>query len=160
MEFKVNQSSTFIMNMFLVVLALLMAFYSRLHTDPSDGIISYAYILWLLIAILRFSTYRKYLYLMIYGKPVLIVNEEYIYDAAQDIKYKWEDITEIKEANAFLYIELDNEKEYLARIKNPLTRLIIVLRGTALRINIDMVKVNPNALLQILDDYSIKANDL
>src|SRR5271165_4951501 len=106
MEIKTRMSSTFIMNMFLITLALLMAVFSFFHRSPKYGIINYIYILWLFIAFVRVRVYLKYIYLMIFGLPVLIVNETCIHDLAKKIKYYWKDIEAVYDDNASLYIKL------------------------------------------------------
>lgn len=55
--------------------------------------------------------------------------------------------------------------DYVRYIKNPIKRLramksdINLSNQTPFKINMDMVNVNPNVLLQLLDDYSVLASD-
>jgi hypothetical protein len=151
------------MNMFMIALALLMAVFSYFYPHFKVKAFHYSFILWLVIAFIRWSIYRKYAYLIFNNKPALSVNENFIYDFARDIKYDWDDIDEIYEDNGYLVIKLSRPIEYLARIKNPVQRFIKrIFSGNdaswlEYTINIDMVKVNPDALLRILNDYSLEA---
>jgi len=86
MEFKPRVSNTFIMNMFMIALALLMAFYTFFHRFSRYEIFNYSYLAWLLIAYIRLRNYWRYIYLMLLNKPVLIVNETYIYELAKNVK--------------------------------------------------------------------------
>jgi hypothetical protein len=163
MEFKTRTSSTFIMNMILIALALGMAIFSFFYTGFRYGIFKYSYILWLFIGYIRLRTYSRYIYLILSNKPALIVNESYIYDLANEIKYYWKDIDEINEDNAYLYIKLYNPAAYLSKTGRPVKRFMNGLISnpykTPFVINADMVDVHLGALLEILDDYSIKANE-
>jgi hypothetical protein len=161
MEFKVRISNTFMMNMFMIVLALGMAIFSFFYIRFEYEIFNYSYILWLTIAVVRLMNYRRYIYLILYNKPVLIANENYIYDVAKKIKYYWIDISEIYEDNAYLYIKLFKSIDYLSKIGGPVKRfatgVISNAHGTPFVINIDLVDVNANVFLEILDNYSVQA---
>ena len=158
MEFKTRMSNTFIMNLFMIALALLMASFSLFNQSPQNGIINYIYILWLFIAYVRLRIYLKYINLMIFRRPVLIVNETCIHDLAKKIKYYWKDIDTVHEDNAYLYIKVYKPAEYLSKIGGPLKRFIKGLVSnpfnTPFIININMVDVNPDLLLTVLDNYS------
>ncbi|MDB4923838.1 STM3941 family protein [Mucilaginibacter sp.] len=161
MEFKIRYSNTFVMNMSLIIIALLMASWDFISPTFQHGFLHYKYILWLVLALVRFLHYRKYIYLGLANKPVLIVNETYIYDLTKNIKYYWEDIKEVYERNAYLYINLYKPDDYLDNFHNPIKKLIakniIAAKDrTPYNINIDLINVNPNVFLEILDDYSIR----
>jgi hypothetical protein len=164
MEFKARASSTFVMNMILIALAMGMGIFSFFYTGFRYDFFKYSYILWLSIGFVRLRTYRRYIYLVLYNKPTLVVNESYIYDLANEIKYYWEDIDEIYEDNAYLYIKLYKPGEYAGKIGGPIKKfingLISNLYNTPFVINVDMVDIHLVALLEILDDYSIKANEI
>ena len=154
MEFKIKQSSTFAMNICLIILALGMAVFCFF---VKNELFHYTYILWLFIAALRLAVYKNYFLLIFRNRPVLEANEIYIFDLANNIKYYWEDIDEIYEDNAYLYLKLYNPNKYLEKIRNPLKRFIIGVSGALFKINIDMVNINHLALIEILDNYSIQA---
>ena len=163
MEFKIRQSNTFIMNMFMILLALAMAVFCFLHHNFKYRFFHYSYILWLVIALSRWIVYRPYIYLMVKAKPVLIVNDVFVDDRARGIKYYWNDIEEIYEDNGYLFISLYQPVDYFAKINNPVKRYLTKLlykpgsSPTPYKINIDMINVSPDALLQLLDDYSLQA---
>jgi len=161
MEFKTRMSSTFIMNIFMIALALGMAVFSYFYKGFRYPIFNYSCILWLFIAYVRLMNYRRYIYLMLNGKPVLIVNENYIYDLAKDIKYYWQDIDEIFEENSYLYIKLHKPNEYLEKLEGGVKRFISDVfsnkYNTPFVINADMVNVNSQALLEMLDNYSMES---
>lgn len=159
MEFKVRISNIFLLNMFLVVFALAMGTRYLISQQIAHGFWHYMYIGWFLIAAVRLIAYRKYLYKMLVGKPILAVNEVYINDLLNNIKYNWNDIKEVFEDEGYLYIILYKPEDYVEHINNPRKRsraknIINSGNETPFRINIDMVDSDPNALLQLLDDYS------
>jgi hypothetical protein len=158
MEFKPRLSNAFIMNIFMIILALLMALTCFFIKFP-NRIFNHSYILWLFIAYIRLRKYGKYIYFLFTGKTLFIVNENYIYDGARKIKYYWDDIEEINVENAYLYLKLKNPNEYLNKIgwrsRSFIEELISNSYGTPFVINVDVVSVNLNALLVILDSYSI-----
>ena len=157
MEFKTKLSNVFVMNMIMIILALCMSAFSFFYTGFRYPIFHYSCILWLVIAFIRLKAYIKYIQLRFYQKPVLIVNENYIYDLAKEIKYYWKDIKEIYDDNGYLYINLYEPEDYLNNIKGPFNRFMAGFRKTPFTINVDMVYVNQSVLLDILDDYSIEA---
>jgi hypothetical protein len=164
MEFKTRISSTFIMNMFLIALALGMAVISFFYASFRYPFFHYSYLIWLIIAYVRFRTYRRYIYLILNNKPVLIINESYVYDGAKKIKYYWKDIEEVYDDNAYLYLKLHNPEEYLNKLGNPANRftseVFSNVHKTPFVINTDMVNVNANVFLEILNNYSDQAFDL
>jgi len=159
MEFKARASNTFLMNMFLIAFALLMATGDFVRPPRPDGFWHYRYIGWLLIALTRFIACRKYLYFILTGKLVLVVNETFVHDLISNIKYNWTDIEEIYDKNAYLYIKLYHPTDYVKYIRNPFKKLwaknvVKSADKTPFKINMDIVNVNPNVLLQVLDEYS------
>jgi len=162
MEFKIRYSNTFVMNIFAIVVASLFAIMNFISPIAKTGVSHYLYIGWLLIAIFRFLIYRKYIYFGVKNKTVLIVDETCIYDLIKNAKYYWRDIKEVYEKNAYLYIVLYDPADYLNNIQNPIKRfwaksLTGSKKRTPYNINIDVVNVNPNVLLEFLDDCSTEA---
>jgi len=160
MEFQTRISGTFVMNMIFILLAFFMAAYSAVHPILSPSYFRYLFVVWLIIGLTRLISYRKYFNFVAGRKTILTVNESFIHDLANDIKYNWEDINSVYEDNAYLYINLHNPNDYVAAIKNPFKKLKKQLTGELFRINIDMVNVNPNVLLDILDEYSDEAIEI
>ncbi|WP_295798871.1 STM3941 family protein [Mucilaginibacter sp.] len=150
------------MNIFAIIVAIFFAIMNFISPIAKHGLSHYLYIGWLLIAIARFLIYRKYIYFGVKNKAVLTVDEICIYDMIKNTKYYWSDIKEVYEKNAYLYITLYNPVEYLNNFHSPIKkyfakRRINSKKRTPYYINIDVVNVNPNVLLELLDDYSIEA---
>jgi len=99
---------------------------------------------------------------MFYKRPALITTEDYIYDVVADIKYSRQDIEEIYEKNAYLYITLNAPMAYLNKIGDPVKRLIANIdyepdsKETSYKINLDLIDIDQDTLWEILDDYDIK----
>ncbi len=161
MEFEVRYGNVFVMNLLLIGLAIVMAFLSFFGSLSGHGLLKFFCALWMLIAFVRYLSYRQYISLRYRHKPVLTVNEIFIYDAAKNIKYYWKDIEEVYENNLYLYIKLNNPADYIQYISNPYRKFIAKQavksgRETPYVINMDMIKVNPNVLLEMLDEYSME----
>jgi len=162
MEFKIRYSNTFVMNIILMILALFMTGLDFFFPVFKEGFLHYQYGAWLLLFLTSFIQYRKYLFIGLTDKPVLIINEVYINDLARNTKYYWCDIREVYEKNGYLRIILYNPTNYLSSFHNAIKRfwakhLVNSKKRTPYIINIDVVDVNPNVLLELLDDYSIEA---
>ena|ERR1700761_7788254 len=160
MEFEVRYGNVFVMNLLLIGLAIVMAFLSFFGSFSGYGLLKYFCALWMLIAFVRYLSYRRYISLRYRHKPVLTVNEIFIYDAVKNIKYYWKDIEEVYENNLYLYIKLNNPASYIQYISNPYRKFMakraVKSQGeTPFTINMDMIKVNPNVLLETLDEYSV-----
>lgn len=135
--------------------------------DPlsKDWLVYYGYIPCILIVLLTVATCYREVYAVIAGKPILTVDDTFIYDFAGDVKYYWKDIREIYERDSFLFIDLYHPEEYLNKIGNPAKRLKVKLwfkpdsKRSSFVINIDNVAKDPTELLKILNDYSIEAEN-
>ena len=152
------------MNILLIIMATVMGLVDFLYPNFKDGFLHYSYILWIVIALARLITYYKPFYLSICKKTALAINAEYIDDFVSDIRYYWDDVKEIYEKNSYLYLKLYKPESYLSKIRSPLKRWTArVFYGaqtdrTPYVINIDLVDINPNVLLELMDDYSIQAD--
>ena len=119
MEFKVRYSNTFVMNIFAIVVASLLAVMNFISPIIKHGPFHYLYIGWALIAVVRFLVYRRHIYRALRNEAILRIDETCIYDYVKNIKYDWTDIKEIYEENAYLYIILYNPADYLVNFHNP-----------------------------------------
>jgi len=163
MEFKGRISFNFISKMLVVIVALGIAVFGIFKTSyNSDGYV-FIYIVFFFIAAIRPILYRRYIYLILCRKPVLVINESYIYDVATEIKYYLKDIDLVYEHNAYLYVRLHHPSEYLNKIGDPIKRFILNLdyepnaKETPYKINLDLVKIDLNVLFELLDDFTAKA---
>lgn len=163
MEFKSRISYNFISKVLVAIIALCIAIFGVFKTSYiSEGFV-FIYIAVFFIVILRLIMYRRYIYLHFFKKPVLVIDESYIYDVVAGIKYYLKDIDFVYENNAYLYIKLHYPAEYLNKIGDPIKRFILNVdyepnaKETPYKINLDFVKVDLNVLLELLDDFTIKA---
>jgi hypothetical protein len=156
MEFQVRQSSSFVMNIILVFLAVFMAAVSVVFFRHSTNFLRYSFVIWLIFAFVRGLNYWKYLILSLRGKPVIIINETYIADEANQIRYYWNDIVGFTEQNLYLYIKLKDPNTYLKGINNPLQRFLIGASGPQFRINLDLVKCDPDVLIELIEETNAK----
>jgi len=161
MEFKIRYGNNFILNIVFMFIAIVFACLT--YSSFKTGLMRYAYIGWIFIAVLRFYAYYRPIYLSIFNKPVLIANEKYIFDLSKNIKYYWKDIDTVYEKHSYLFIKLYRPSDYLNKINNPVKRVILWITIKSLPkkspyfIDTGIVDIHPNALLEILDDYSIQA---
>lgn len=68
----------------------------------------------------------KYWYKKIFKKPVLIINNEYIFERFDNVKYYWTDVKEVVMTGNYLFIHLYKPWKYIFRINNPLKILIAI----------------------------------
>ena len=153
-EFDVRQSGAFVFNILLVVIAGFMAVFSLLFFWHATGFMHYSFILWLIIALIRGYNYFNYFVLSINKKPVLIINNTCISDEANQIKYYWDDILAMTEENLYLYIKVKNPEAYLQRIGNPVRKFIVGISGPRFRLNLDLIKCDPEVLIELIDDIN------
>jgi hypothetical protein len=71
--------------------------------------------------ILAVQFYRP-IYALLFTKPILTVNETYVYDFVTNTSYYWRDIEDITQNNRSLYINLENPDEYLKKTGAPLKK--------------------------------------
>ena len=152
MEFYVRQSSAFVFNILMVAVAGIMAAFSLIFFWHSTGAMHYFFILWLIIAMVRGYNYFNYFVLSLNKKPVLIINETCISDEANQIKYYWNDILAMTEQNLYLYIKIKDPDAYLQRISNPFRKFVIGASGPAFKINLDLIKCDPEVLIDLINE--------
>jgi hypothetical protein len=99
------------------------------------------------------------LYLMLFKKPALSINEDCIFDGLDNVKYNWDDIDEVIESNTLLRIKLRDPRKYLNRIGDPLQKCIALLtfwlynKKSPYVINLSLLDVNNKELLKTLNRY-------
>jgi hypothetical protein len=163
MDFKIRYSSFFKFKLANAIIWLGLAILDFVSPMNISELWHYKYLVEALTAFLWLLQIYRPLYSGLFNKPILTANEEYIYDFANDIIYYWKDISDVYEEKSSLFINLYPPNDYLNRIGNPVRRFITRLRFKPNRkrslffIDIDLVDVDRNDLLEILDNYSIKA---
>jgi len=163
MAFKIRYNGYFTTQLFLIKLFLLLFCLNFFWPFPRHDLSHYNYIFYALTAVaLAIQIYRP-IYAAITHKPILTVNDEYIYDFNFDIRYEWKDVEEFYEKNGLLYVNLYHPENYLNKIGNPHRRFVAKLwfkperKKSLFIIKTDMIDEDGNDLLEILDDYSVKA---
>ena len=63
-------------------------------------------------------------YFKILKKPILTANKVYLLDRYKNIRYDWIDIDEVIAGDTSLSIKLYRPEQYIARLKNPIFRLL------------------------------------
>ena len=153
MEFDVRQSGAFVFNILLVIVAGFMTVFSLVFFWNTTGFIHYFFILWLIVALARrIHNYFHYFVLAINKKPALTINEVYMSDEANRIKYYWEDIVGLSEENLYLYISVKDPDAYLKNISSPVRRFFVSASGPEFRINLDVIKCDANVLIDLINE--------
>ena len=163
MAFKVRFSGFFMTQLLLILAFLCLASWDFFSPQYNQGFLHYKYIIYVVAALPWIVQIYRPICSVIINKPILTVNDDYIYDFNYDIKYFWKDIEEIYEKRGYLYINLYHPEDYLNKIGNAHRRFVAKLwfklnRETSLFvINKDIIDVDGHKLLEILDGYSMKA---
>lgn len=163
MNFKIRFGTMFIGQIIMISCWSVVGLMDVISPIFKDGFRHYTYILTFLIVVLNLFQCYRHIYAAVFNKNVLSVNENYIYDFIGDVKYYWEDIHEIEEKSGFLTIKLYNPVDYLDKFRNPFKRFTVKLwfkpdeKRSSFLIDIGSVAADPVELLEILNDYSIKA---
>lgn len=101
----------------------------------------------------------RFLYLILFKKPALSINEDCIFDRMDNVKYNWNDIDEVIESNTLLRIKLRDPRKYLNRIGDPFQRCIALLtfwlydKKSPYVINLSLLDANNKELLKTLNLY-------
>ena len=99
---------------------------------------------------------------MVFKKPVLSIGEDGIFDRVNNVRYRWEDITNISESNTVLRIDLRNPQKYLGRIKDPVQACVIALalwlygKKSPYVINMSLIDANSKDVVKELSTYMSK----
>jgi hypothetical protein len=110
------------------------------------------------ILLFWYVTWRL-LYLILFKKPALSINEDYIFDRLDNVKYQWGDIDEVIESHTLLRIKLQDPKKYLNRIGDPVQRCIAILtfwlynKKSPYVINLNLLDANTKELIKTLNHY-------
>ena len=115
--------------------------------------------IWLCLALVIWIQFARFLSIVLNKKPLLTINEVFVFDRIYNIEYQWSDIKEIVESGSTLYVILYSPDTYLNKIHNPLRRFYCktyysITKNTPFKINLSFVNANKNALLEILKMYS------
>ncbi|HVW94889.1 MAG TPA: STM3941 family protein [Mucilaginibacter sp.] len=158
MEFYIRYSTAFIINLALIFLALVMAFLSFFASFSGEGLLKYLYLIWMLVAFVRYISYKKYLYLKFNRRPALVVTTDYILDTANDIKYFWKDIDGSDVTGSLLYLWMKNPVRYINFITNPYrrfraSRMIKSNKDTPFAINTDVLTIDSGQLQEIIVNF-------
>ena len=166
MEFKTRLSG-FLFFQILLILALLSdATLDLLSPVFKTGFLHYNFIIYYLAGITWLLRIYRQIYSLITGKPILTINENYLYDFIDDIKYDWKDVEEIEEKQGFIYIKLYKPINYLNKIGNWHRRWVKKKwfnptgKHSLFTIDSSLIAEDPNKLLEILNDYSLKAEGI
>ncbi|MCO5950264.1 STM3941 family protein [Mucilaginibacter flavidus] len=157
MEFKVsNLIYGYILLIALAVCVSVSHFVLPLTTP--HPIWNYLVVGLLLFVVFSSSWFKKNLILKLTNKPVLIINEDFVFDIASNRKYDWDDIKEIYGENSSIYIVLYQPEKYKQKPSNGLERWNAKIdKNPSFTINTGFVSARINTLLEVLDEYSIKA---
>jgi hypothetical protein len=128
----------------------------------------YKFIYWDLIfatfAVIVIPKILSAVYLKLFKKPAITVNEDYIFDHYKIMKYYWEDIDEVIASDAMLDIRLKEPQKYFKKIKNPFRIIFILLKYKVFKNQslftidvqlLDIEKGKNKAFLDKLDELSI-----
>jgi hypothetical protein len=163
MKFKLRFGSFFILKIVMIITFSWLTFHSIDAPTIYDW--QYDYILYIILILAITAQCYRLIYSALTGKPVLIVNEAFIYDFDGDIKYYWRDIETISERDSYLFINLYQPTEYLDKIGNPVQRFKVKFwfkpgkKRSLFTINIDNVAKDSITLLKLLNNYSIGAEN-
>jgi hypothetical protein len=157
MEFKV--SNLIYVHILAIVLAIYIAVsHFVLPLTAPHPIWHYLLVGFILLIVFSSSLFKKYLILKLTNKPVLIINEVFVHDVPSNLKHDWDDIKEIYGENSSIYVVLYQPEKYIKRQSNALKRWIAKIdRNSPRGINTGLINARINTLLEILNDYSIKA---
>jgi len=157
MEFKVN--NLIYGHILLIALAVYISVsHFVLPLTAPHPIWNYLFVGLLLFVVFNSSWFKKNLILKLTNKPVLIINEDFVYDIASNRKYNWDDIKEIYGENSSIYIVVYQPEKYMQTHSNAVERWIAKIdKGSPFKINTGFVSGRINTLLEVLDEYSIKA---
>jgi hypothetical protein len=141
----------------LIVLFSSMFFFSKNKHDYFYYITAGTYLLLLSIIISRLV---KLLYFFLRKKPVLIVNELYIFDCYDDEKFYWIDILEVVvETNSVLMIELNKPDKYLKKSKKLFSRFLKPRSRYYIPLHLNLNEADAKEFTEKLNDYSIAAEN-
>jgi len=163
MAFNFRFSFFLLLQLFLIAGMFCLAGLGIFSPVFKHGFLHYSYIIYTLTAFALISQIYRPTYAGLFAKPILVANENYIYDFNHDVKYYWKDIREVYKKGSFLFIKLYHPENYLDKIGNPQRRFVTKLwfkpnsKRSFFFINIDFVDADQALLLKKLDNYRIQA---
>lgn len=142
MEFKPRISyrlaSSLVMVLFLVAFEIFEA-----HNIPGSW--SVLFMLIPLFLVIRLLFYSKYIYMVFSKKPALVVTENYIYDAVNDIRFNRDEIDTLYDDNGYLRVKLIGHEEnshdtYVA--------------PAVYKIDLELIDISYDKLVAVISDFN------
>lgn len=164
MEFKIEGGRLFFMPLLIAALQVYLGIRLYFHPYSTHSIWDrYLFLGWWFMAFASIHQRRQELKAYFFNKSVLIIDEEFIYDFLNDVKYYWKDIHEIVVDTTKIFpkleIELKNPDSYLAGIgtrsyrKHKERQLKKGRKLNPFVINLDYVKGNLDDMSEVLQSY-------
>lgn len=159
MEFKTRTGVFFLLQILLIIASLSLASLNLFAPVFKTGFLRYNYIAYYLLGITWLLRIYRQIYSSIVGKPILKVNENYLYDLNNDITYDWKDVDSVDIKRSFLIINLKQPSVYLDKIGNSFRRFLIKLlfrpntKSALFFIDLDIVEAEKSELVGIINDY-------
>ena len=166
MEFKTKTDLLFLLQILLVIGSLSVASLDLFAPVFKTGFLRYNYIVYYLLGITWLLKIYGQIYSSFIGKPILKVNENYLYDLNNDITYYWKDVDSLDIKRSFLIINLKQPSAYLDKIGNSFRRFLVKLlytpntTTTLFFINMDIIDGDKNELFEVINNYRTKASQL
>lgn len=160
MEFKLKYRSLIFKYALLALVVLYLTIKSSAKPTP-EWIKIEMWCLYAVVAMVIYTDIKKYRRFFT-GKPILIVNDEFIYDKVKDRKYYWKDIEEVTVYEGWrpsrFDIKVYHPEQYLNRIhenRKPRRKD----KDHFFFISISEVNVQPGKLKMILQKFSDAPKD-
>lgn len=155
-------SSTLVMNLLTMIFAIIAACLGLFSPVFKSGFLHYNFILWFLVALIKFFQCKKYIPYALSDKPVFALNESYIYDIPNKRKYYLKDIKDITK-KYYITIWLNDPSSYLPVFHTGIERWWANRRinngKSPYLINIDVIDANDDDLFAVLNEYKIAAQN-
>ena len=107
--------------------------------------------------------FLKYFVRFLFGKPAMELTSNNLIDHQNGLKYQWSEITSLESTHLrfnFLAIKLVDNRNYIAKIKNPFIKFFLKLNSffssTPFRINLSIIRGSSEKSLNIIKDYHLK----
>jgi hypothetical protein len=115
-------------------------------------------IIWLLIIIIGLVRMYAIIGLVLKKHPLLEVNEVWLYDYVNDIKFYWDDIEEISNDEYVLLLKAYDPSKYLNQFRRPIDSFYSYSKKKKVfKISLDYIKADLKNLGETLNNFSIQA---